>query len=191
MIDIGNVVQKLNLNEGCIEGANVKVRMLSELKECFADTDAYNVAMDAGDRVVYSVSSIEPGGEDGGLHYGLGMIMPGKIGDEYFLTRGHLHSKRSAVEIYIGLKGKGTMLLEDEDSGESRTVEFKENTVVYVPGYTAHRTYNIGNEPVLYLGIYAADAGHDYEAVREKNFNCVVTETGAGPEMKKRSDYLK
>ncbi|QSH41512.1 glucose-6-phosphate isomerase family protein [Lentisphaerota bacterium ZTH] len=188
---IENIVKKLNLNDGCIEGAAVKIRKLSELQECFADETAYAAALAEGDKVVYSVSSIEPGDNGGDLHFGLGMIMPGRIGDEYYLTKGHFHEKREAAEIYIGLKGKGAMLLEDELSGDSRTVEIKENTVIYVPGNTAHRTYNTGSEPVMYLGIYPADAGHDYEAIKCKNFNCVVTATEAGPEMKKRSDYQK
>jgi glucose-6-phosphate isomerase len=85
--------------------------------------------------------------------------MPGKIGDEYFLTKGHLHAWRPAAEFYFGLSGEGVMLLEDEATGESRLVPLRPHHAVYVPGHTAHRTVNTGAVPLTYLGVYPARPG--------------------------------
>jgi glucose-6-phosphate isomerase len=139
--------------------------------------------------VLYEVTAIEPATGDGQLHYGIGILHPGKIGDEYYLTKGHYHSYRPAAEVYIGLAGEGVMLLEDEATGESRMVPLRKNTAVYVPGHTAHRTMNTGDEPLVYLGIYPSNAGHDYGAIADKNFRMCVVERDGAPAMIARKPH--
>jgi glucose-6-phosphate isomerase len=166
-------------------------RRLGDLGECFADRAAYETELAKGNPLLYAVTAVEPANGDGQLHYGLGLIMPGKIGAEYFLTKGHYHSYRPAAEVYVGLRGEGVMLLEDEATGESRTVTLAANCAVYVPGHTAHRTMNTGNEPLVYLGIYPSNAGHDYGAIAKKNFRQVVVECGGKPVAVDRPEFLK
>lgn len=158
-------------------------RKLSDLRGCFADAAAYEAALAAGDPLLYEVTAVEPASGDGQLHYGLGIIYPGRIGAEYFLTKGHYHAHRPAAEVYIGLQGSGAMLLEDEASGESKMVPLRANSVVYVPGHTAHRTANTGSEPLVYVGIYPSNAGHDYGAIAEKNFRMIMVERDGYPAM--------
>ena len=156
-------------------------RHLSDLRGSFADSAAYGAALARGDPLVYEVTAVEPAGGDGQLHYGLGILQPGKIGDEFYLTKGHFHARRCAAEIYVGLKGHGAMVLEDETTGETRMVPLHAQCVVYVPGHTAHRTVNTGTEPLVYLGIYPADAGHDYAALAHRNFRMIVVERDGRP----------
>jgi glucose-6-phosphate isomerase len=59
-----------------------------------------------------------------------------------------------------------------------------------VPGHTAHRTINVGDEPLVYWGILASAAGHDYDAISARNFRMVVVETGGAPTVMERSDFL-
>ena len=158
-------------------------RRLHDLRGCFADIAAYEAALAEEDAVLYEVTAIEPANGDGQLHYGLGVLYPGKVGEEYYMTKGHYHSRRSAAEVYVGLKGEGVMLLEDESSGESRMVILRENCTVYVPGHTAHRTMNTGTEPLVYLGIYPSNAGHDYGAIAQRNFRKIVVECDGQPTM--------
>ena len=158
-------------------------RRLSDLRGSFADSAAYEAALSASDPVLYAVTAVEPASGDGQLHYGLGILYPGKIGDEYYLTKGHLHAHRPAAEVYVGLSGHGMMLLEDEATGESRLVQLRERTVVYVPGHTAHRTLNTGTVPLVYLGIYPSNAGHDYGAIATRNFRKIVIERNGKPVM--------
>lgn len=171
---------------GTIEGSTVTERRLSDMHDVYADTAAYTAALSGGDPIVYTVQSLEPGDGEGDLHYGIGMIMPGRIGEEYYMTKGHLHFWRPAAEVYIGLKGTGAMLMEDEDSGDGRLVSFGEGSIVYVPGHTAHRTINTGDHPLVYIGVFAARAGHDYAAIAAKRFRHIVVADGATPTMRAR-----
>lgn len=162
-------------------------RRLADVRGCFADTAAYEAALARGNPLLYQVSAVEPATGDGQLHYGLGILQPGRIGDEYYLTKGHYHSHRPAAEVYVGLRGEGAMILEDEATGESRLVPLVAQSVVYVPGHTAHRTVNTGAEPLVYLGIYPSNAGHDYAAIAAKNFSHRVVATPSGPRLVARS----
>ncbi|GAB5535562.1 MAG: glucose-6-phosphate isomerase [Rubricoccaceae bacterium] len=175
---------------GVLHGAEVLERRLSDLRGTFADTAAYEQALVESDPVVYRVSSVTPAEGDGQLHYGIGTLMPGRVGDEFYMTKGHFHTWRPAAEFYFGLSGHGAMLLEDEATGESRTVELAANSAVYVPGHTAHRTINTGDEPLIYIGVYPAQAGHDYGVIAERNFRQLVVATDSGPKVLGRADYL-
>ena len=73
------------------------------------------------------------------------------------------------------------MLLENETTGESKLLSQVPDSLVYVPGFTAHRTINIGDVPLTYLGIYPADAGHDYKAIAARNFGKLVIAVDGKP----------
>jgi glucose-6-phosphate isomerase len=173
-----------------IAGAPQNVRRLSDLAGCFADARAYQTALSAGDPVIYRVYSLTFGEGGGDLSYGFGMLLPGRVGAEYTLTKGHLHRWRDAAEVYIGLSGEGFMLLQEETTGESRLIPFGKNMVVYVPGHTAHRTINTGDEPLTYLGVYPARAGHDYGFIEERGFAQVVIEVDGRPALQEREAFL-
>ena len=51
-------------------------------------------------------------------------MQPGRIGDEYFLTRGHIHATGNRPEIYYGEAGQGLMLMESPE-GETRIIEIQ------------------------------------------------------------------
>ncbi len=187
-LNIHHLLSQFDPDTGTIGDAPVTRRYLSDLRGSFNDQVLYDTALSGGDRLVYTVAVIEPAMGEGDLHYGLGVIFPGKIGEEYHLTKGHLHAWRPAAEFYIGLRGSGMMLLEDEHTGESRMVPLTPNGVVYVPGNTAHRTMNVGDEPLVYLGVYPARAGHDYGSIATKNFRYVVVQRDGVPTMIERSD---
>jgi glucose-6-phosphate isomerase len=173
---------------GTLTGGKEVVRTLSQLEGCFHDEAAYCQALEEEDGLIYRVAAVEPADGPGDMHYGLGVLYPGKVGREYYLTKGHFHENREAAEVYIGLSGEGCMLLEDEQTGQSRLEPLGSGKVVYVPGYTAHRTINTGPEPLTYFGIYPADAGHDYGALAERNFRKVLIEENGKPVLKNRTE---
>jgi glucose-6-phosphate isomerase len=186
MLNTEKLLSQFNPITGEIRGVPTVKRHLHDLRDCFADAKSFNSAAATGNPLLYSVAAVEPADGEGDLHYGVGLLMPGKIGNEYFMTKGHLHSWRDAAEFYIGLTGEGVMLLEDETTSESRMVPLHPNGVVYVPGHTAHRTMNIGKTPLTYLGVYPAQAGHDYGAIAKKNFRYIVVEREGRPVMLER-----
>ena len=176
---------------GVIEGAPSSSRYLSDLEGCFADSAAFEERVREENPVIYTVSSIAPANGDGQLHYGLGVLAPGRIGCEYFMTRGHFHAWRPAAEVYVGLCGVGAMLLVDVLTGESRLVPLVADSIVYVPGHTAHRTINTGDTPLTYIGIYPAAAGHDYGSIAVQNFRKVVAAVDGKPTLLDRADYAR
>ena len=173
-----------------IQGKPRLQRRLSDLEGVFVDQSAYRQTLSKDNPVLYSVASVEDFASEGDLQFGLGCLMPGKIGNEYFLTKGHFHTWRAAAEVYIGVGGEGLMLLEQED-GRAWTEVLGKNTVVYVPGGVAHRTVNTGVEPLLYWGIYPAGAGHDYESIRVNNFRQVVLEQDGKPVVMERNRLVE
>jgi glucose-6-phosphate isomerase len=190
MSSLEQLLARLDPATGEIRGAPLLKRHLHDLRGCFADTRAFEAAAALGNPLLYSVASVEPGNREGDLHYGLGRLMPGRIGREYYMTKGHLHSWRPAGEVYLGLTGEGVMLLEDEATGKSQMLELRPNGVVYVPGHTAHRTVNIGTTPLTYLGVYPARAGHDYRTIAQTNFRCLVIELDGKPSLVGRNEFV-
>ncbi len=184
------IMYDILIRTATLKGATLIERRLSELRGIFVDDHAYEAALAAGDPVVYNVQSVAPAEGEGALHYALGSIQPGRIGDEFYMTKGHLHAWRLASEIYIGLSGQGMMILEDEHSGQSEAVPLVANSIVYVPGATAHRTANTGDEPLVYLGIYAFNAGHDYATIAERNFRKLLVGPSSKPILADRAAYL-
>jgi glucose-6-phosphate isomerase len=182
---------KFDLNDQDIPGSERTVRRLKDLEGFFADEKAYRKALKKDNSLIYHVQSISPADGDGDLHYGLGTLMPGKIGKEYYLTKGHLHSWREAAEVYIGLQGNGFMILEEEGSGETKMFKLEKNSIMYVPGYIAHRTIHCDDKPLKYLGVYPSAAGHDYGAIAERNFLSVVVEINGDPKLMERDFFIE
>ena len=176
--------------DGKIAGHSPVERHLRDVYSAFADQPAAAALLAAGDLLLYYVTMLDEHNGAGALHYALGVLMPGKVGAEYFMTKGHFHAWRPAAEVYIGLAGQGMMLLEHEETGECSAVTLAENTVVYVPGHTAHRTVNTGSEPLVYWGILSSEAGHDYGAVGKRNFRQVIVEVDGQPVVMERADFL-
>lgn len=186
-IDPEDIAVTFGLTDICLGNRPVGRRHLADLRGCFADTAAYEDALARGNPLLYEVCAVEPAEGDGQLHYGLGILYAGKVGSEYYLTKGHLHAHRPAAEVYIGLSGEGAMLLEDEASGASRLVPLGKGRIVYVPGHTAHRTVNTGADPLVYIGVFPANAGHDYASIAERNFRKIVIERAGAPVLVERA----
>jgi glucose-6-phosphate isomerase, archaeal len=187
---LSSLVHRFDPETGTVEGIRGVSRRLADLEGAFADHAAFGEALREGNPVVYAVSSVTPEEGKGGLHFGVGVLFPGTVGDEYYLTKGHLHSWREAAEVYVGLRGEGRMLLEDESNGESTVVDLLPNSTVYVPGHTAHRTVNTGSTPLVYIGVYPAQAGHDYGEISKRNFRTVIVKRDGMPAAMERDRYL-
>jgi len=173
-LSFAHELSRYNPHTGEITGATLIERRLSELTNVFADSQAYTAALAQGDPVLYTVASVQPDDKNDALFYAMSVLYPGRIGDEYYMTRGHYHALRTAPEVYLGLSGEGMMLLQDEATGVSRAHPLGPNSLVYVPGHTAHRTMNVGETPLVYLAICPLAAGHDYESIAKTNFNQVI-----------------
>jgi glucose-6-phosphate isomerase len=121
--------------------------------------------------LVYSVQWIEPvpSGTEGGLFWGSTVVQPGRVGDEYFMTHGHLHAKRDRGEFYSTIQGQGMLVLADE-RGSAWTEAMRPGSLHYVGANTAHRIANTGDSPLSVVACWPSDAGHDYEAIQRNGF---------------------
>ena len=161
-------------------GAPSTVRRLKDMDGLFCDEKAYREKVKVSNPVVYEVYSMTPNPKNAVLQYGIGILMPGKIGNEYYFTKGHVHQNIETDEIYIGIDGIGCILLKNVNSGKEVLVQFGKDKIVYVPGYTAHRSINTGKIPLVYVGVYPARAGHNYSYLLEEGFGSIVVETDEG-----------
>ncbi|MEV0374679.1 glucose-6-phosphate isomerase family protein [Streptomyces sp. NPDC050636] len=151
---------------GALTGNNGRYeKFLPDLKGLYRDSEAFEALLaDDDGKPVYWVESSQSEDGPGGLITGVSVLEPGKVGDEYFMTRGHLHAQADRSELYVGLAGHGVMLLETLD-GQSNAIEIKPGEAVYVPGHWVHRSVNVGTERLVTLFCYASDAGQDYQII--------------------------
>jgi glucose-6-phosphate isomerase len=158
-------------SEGRLDGFDNRLeRRLSELKGQFSDEAAYQRLLQQSDPIVYEVYEIRRPERAGELLPGLSVVHPGRVGEEYFMTKGHFHSVRDTAEVYLCLKGLGLLLMETED-GEWAAEELVPGVVVYVPPYWAHRSINVGeSEDFVTLFVYPGHAGHDYGTIKRRLF---------------------
>jgi glucose-6-phosphate isomerase len=142
-------------------------KRLPELDGIYRDEPAFRSALrtDPGNPVYWvETSTLDEG--DGALTIGISTLLPGRIGDEFYVTRGHIHAKHSSAELYYGLSGRGVMLMETIDGG-SAAFEITPGVAVHVPGHWIHRSVNVGDEPFSTLFCYPTDAGQDYGIIRD------------------------
>lgn len=149
-----------------VEGA----RDLGSLKGIFGDEEAL-AALDQS-RLIYHVQAFQPvsEGTEGGLFWGSTVLEPGLVGDEYFMTQGHFHAKRNRGEYYSTVAGFGALILMDE-ARNVRVEWMRPGSTHYIPGYTAHRVANIGDQHLSFLACWPSDAGYDYRTIALHGFS--------------------
>ncbi|QKJ85547.1 Glucose-6-phosphate isomerase [Paramixta manurensis] len=173
---------QVDLSAGVMDnGSGHYQKRLNDLAGLYADGDAFATqASVAGDRVVYEVTERRPDAQHGDLIFGVTRMSPGKIGNEYFLTRGHIHAQADRPEIYYGQSGHGVMLMESP-AGETRIVAIGPQSICYVPPYWIHRSVNVGAEDLVMVFAYPADSGQDYEIIaRSGGMKTRIVDDGHG-----------
>ena len=156
-------------------------KRFDELAGLFADEAAFaELARQRGSEVAYQVDEFRPSERAGDVIFGTSTLYPGKVGQEYAFTRGHIHAIGDRPEIYHCQSGHGVMLMELAD-GTVHAEEMRPNTVVYVPPHWIHRSINVGAGPLVTLFCYPADAGQDYGIIsRSGGMRDLVVDDGAG-----------
>jgi glucose-6-phosphate isomerase len=162
-------VHHLTPERGTLSGRSHRYeKRLSELDGIYADADAFAAALSHGDGVVYAVEDYRPSKASGDLCFGVTHMLPGRIGNEFYMTRGHIHAIGNRPETYRGELGHGVMLMESPE-GESVILEVAPGATVYVPPYWIHRSVNTGSVPLVMSFVYPADSGQDYGIIARSN----------------------
>ncbi len=156
-------------------------RRLSDMTGMFSDTKAESKLIADGDPLIYEFHSLPAPEHPGDLAFGCSIVYPGKVGDEYFMTKGHFHTILETGEIYYCLSGHGYMLLENPE-GDWRALELTAGHAVYVPKRYAHRSICVGkDEPLVTFFAFRADAGHDYGSIETKGYRKLLVERDGQP----------
>ena len=158
-------------------------RHLSWMRDQFLSGQAVAELIEQGDPLLYEVFELSRPEVAGELIQGISIVHPGRVGDEYFMTKGHFHTVIETGEVYYCLEGEGMMVMETPE-GDWAVEPLRPGRVVYVPPRWAHRSVNTGNSTALATFFsYPGNAGHDYGTIERQGFRKLVVSRNGVPEV--------
>jgi glucose-6-phosphate isomerase len=181
-INIKPFTTYFNLNNGLCNSKKPLKRYLSDMEGMYLDDNELKKMIEKENTLVYEFYDMGMPETPGDLAFGTSITYPGKVGNEYFMTKGHFHTILDTAEVYYCLAGKGYILMETPE-GDWDVQELTPGKAVYVPKRYAHRSINTGNEPFITFFTFRADAGHDYGTIETKGFRKLIIERDGKPEM--------
>jgi glucose-6-phosphate isomerase len=158
-------------------------RHLSSMSGQYLDQAAFEALLAREDTLLYEVYETRRPEVPGELLNGLSVLHPGKVGPEYFMTKGHFHTVLETAEIYYCLKGEGYMVMETPE-GDWSVEALRPGRVLYVPPRWAHRSVNTSaGEDLVTFFVYPGHAGHDYGTIETQGFRKLVVEENGQPKI--------
>lgn len=146
------------------------VRRASAMRGYYQDTTALEtIIQEDGDPLHYETFEKHVPEEYGQLLVCVSKIQPGTVGEEFFMTKGHYHTRVNTGEVYFCLQGAGSIVMKTP-AGEFNVQRMTRGDVVYVPPYWAHRSVNTGSEPLTMFCVWPGDAGHNYGDIEKEGF---------------------
>jgi len=190
MQDFNKSDKPLDFQKGCVIDFDLKTglssavdtgkRWLGQMQGMFYDDAAYRAKLDQNDELVYEFHGLKLPETPGDLAFGCSIVYPGKVGNEYFMTKGHFHSKSDRAEFYWGVQGKGMLILMNRDR-KTWAEEVYPGSLHYIGGEIAHRLANTGSENLVVGACWPSDAGHDYEEIATNRFSARLLEIDGNP----------
>jgi len=171
---------QLNLQTGIFDRCPPQSRRtLADIATIFRDQDEAK-KLDPTTLVYETHGS--PGEIEGSprLLYATTVLQPGAVGDEYFMTRGHFHTRQDRGELMLTLKGEGRLLLMDR-TGHILSESMNEGSHHDIDGMYAHRVVNVGEQPLVFYVAWMSDCGHDYDSIRANGFRKSMIRGERGP----------
>ena len=157
------------------------VRRLSSMRGQFLDQQAYDSMIAEADPLLYEVYEVSRPETPNELVTGTSIVHPGKVGSEYFMTKGHYHSVLDVAEIYHCLAGEGVMVMESPE-GDWQVAELRPGVVLYVAPRWGHRSVNTRlDRDLITFFAYPGHAGHDYGSIERQGFRKLVVEQEGRP----------
>jgi len=175
---------RIDINQSKLNQHNNHIkRTLSAMKGQYLDQDAYQRMLAENDPVLYEVYEIKRPEVAGELLHGLSVLHPGKVGNEYFMTKGHFHTVLETAEVYHCLKGEGMIVMETPE-GDWAVEALRPGRVLYVPPRWAHRSVNTSStEDLATFFVYPGHSGHDYGTIETQGFRKLVVEDNGQPKI--------
>lgn len=156
-------------------------KRFGDLAGLYADDAAFaRLLAERGGETAYEVTSFTPGRQVSDLIVGVTRMRPGRVGAEFFMTRGHIHARGDRPEVYYAQAGRGVMQLESPE-GEVRLLALRPQSICYVPPFWIHRSINVGDEDLVMMFAYPADSGQDYGIIeRSGGMRVRILDDGQG-----------
>lgn len=169
-----------DLADGLSKMACTSKRTLRQMRDMFLDTHAADLILETGNPVIYEFYELGCPEREGDLAFGTTILHPGKVGKEYYMTKGHFHKNLETAEVYYTLAGCGCMVMENQ-KGNTIEIPLSKGAAAYVPRGYAHRTVNTGKDSLVLFYTFAADAGHDYKTIETRGYRKLVVEEKGSP----------
>jgi glucose-6-phosphate isomerase, archaeal len=171
-----------DLKNGMSDERKTTKRYLSNMKGLFADQSALDEMIKFDNSLIYEFYELGLPETPGDLLFGTSIVYPGKVGNEFYMTKGHFHTILDTAEVYYCLSGKGIMLCENPE-GDWSAEEMTPGKAVYVPKRYAHRSINIGTTPLITFFTFRGDAGHDYGTIETKGYRKLLIDNNGKVEI--------
>jgi glucose-6-phosphate isomerase, archaeal len=171
-----------DLKNGMSDERKTTKRYLSNMKGLFADQNALDEMIKHDNSLIYEFYELGLPETPGDLLFGTSIVYPGKVGNEFYMTKGHFHTILDTAEVYYCLSGKGIMLCENPE-GDWSAEEMTPGKAVYVPKRYAHRSINIGTTPLITFFTFRGDAGHDYGTIETKGYRKLLIDNNGKVEI--------
>jgi glucose-6-phosphate isomerase len=169
-----------DLSNGLSKKGKSTKRLLANMKGMFADDIAEAQLIDKYNPMVYEFYELGAPETAGDLAFGSSITYPGKVSDEYFMTKGHFHTILETAEVYYCISGEGYMLMENPE-GDWSAQKLSPGQALYVPPRYAHRSINTGSTPFVTIFCFRGDAGHDYGTIETKGYRKLIVEKDGKP----------
>ena len=181
MENLVSTLVDFDLTTGLSQTRKPLQRLLSNMKGLFSDAVALEAQLAQGNALVYEFFDMGVPDSEKEIAYGTSITYPGKVGDEYYMTKGHFHTVLDTAEVYYCLRGHGYMLMENPE-GDWEAQELTPGHAVYVPVRYAHRSINVSpTEPLITFFAFPGNAGHDYGTIETKGFRKLIVERDGKP----------
>ena len=173
---------EINLENYKLTGTPVinQTRKLKDIAPIFRDQLALKIMSPEMPAYTVQLYFPVPEGTTGAMGFGNTSIFPGKVGNEYFMTKGHFHGKADRAEFYWGVQGTGMLILMDRERN-TWAEKMYPGSLHYIGGNIAHRVANTGNTILIFGASWPSDAGHDYEEIAKKGFSARLVEIDNQP----------
>lgn len=184
--DIGNYFRpfgvEIDLGDGTMKDPDRhSYTMASTMIPYYADTEAITRLVETqNDPVHYEVFEKDIPQEEGHILICISKLLPGKIADEYCMTKGHYHTVLETAETYLCITGEGFMLMKTPE-GHCVWERMTPGRMVYCPPSWAHRSINTGDSPLVSFCNYPAHAGHNYGDIVAEGFPKRCFDRGGTP----------
>lgn len=153
-------------------------RTLSSMKDAYFNQKAVADMLAHEDPLIVQVFMAPVPAEKGFLMVNINAVYPGMVGNEFFMTMGHIHDDPiGAPEVYITMKGHGKLVLQARD-GRTHLADMLPGKINYIPAAFAHRCVNVDmQEPLVYIGVFPSATKRDY-SFTPANFKQLVVKEG-------------